>query len=217
MRLMLDRQEILRYLGASNSNEALEGMIARAEREVRQAARPKHVSRHIVLAVDLPAETVDLAGTVIHSKSLSQHLRGCQEGFLFACTLGPTVDMLVKRSTLIEPAMAPVIQAVAAAYTEFCANEAQRELEDYAQEHSLYLRPRYSPGYGDFPLNCQRFLFDALEITKKIGVTLTEAFMMIPFKSVTAVIGLSDDPSLCHINKCMACTAQNCPFRKEGT
>lgn len=215
MRLMLDRQEILRYLGASNSNEALEGMIARAEREVRQAARPKHVSRHIVLAVDLPAETVDLAGTVIHSKSLSQHLRGCREGFLFACTLGPAVDMLVKRFTLTEPAMAPVIQAVAAAYTEFCANEAQRELEDYAREHGLYLRPRYSPGYGDFALNCQRFLFDALAVTKKIGVTLTEAFMMIPFKSVTAVIGLSDDPTLCHINKCMACTAQNCPFRKE--
>lgn len=191
--------------------------MARAEREVKQAARPKHVSRLIPMSADLSTGTVDLAGTLIHSKNLSQHLRGCRECFLFACTLGPAVDMLVKRYTLTEPAMLPVIQAVAAAYTEFCANEAQRELEDYARNHSLYLRPRYSPGYGDFPLNCQRFLFDALEISKKIGVTLTETFMMVPFKSVTAVIGLSDDPTLCHINKCMTCNSKKCPFRKEDT
>lgn len=217
MSVMLDRQEILRYMGASGSGDALEAMISRAEEEVKQAAKPRHVFRRIPLTVDLPGGSVTLAGTRIESRDLAQHLRGCREGFLFACTLGPAVDTLVKRYTLLEPAMMPVVQAAAAAYTEFCADEAQRELEDYAAEHSLYLRPRYSPGYGDFSLSCQRFLFDALEITKKIGVALTEGFMMIPFKSVTAVIGLSDDPSLCHVNKCMTCTAINCPFRKEDT
>lgn len=79
----------------------------------------------------------------------------------------------------------------------------------------MYLRPRFSPGYGDFRLSCQQFFFDALEISKRIGVYLTESFLMVPFKSITAVIGISRDPSQCHINKCMACPANNCPFRRE--
>ena len=212
---MVNQNEILRYLGASTTNDTLDALISRAREAVEKAMRPRHLVQHISLQVDAPLETVILAGTPLPSRDLAQHLQGCQEGFLFACTLGPDIDALVKRYTLTEPAMLPVIQAVAAAYTESYADEAQRPLEGYAQERGLYLRPRYSPGYGDFALHYQRFLFDALEISKRIGVTLTEDFIMIPFKSVTAVIGLSSDPSLCHINKCMTCTAKNCPFRKE--
>lgn len=213
---MLDRHEILRYLQVSHSNNTIDKLIDRAEREVIQAAHPKHVSRLITVKADACTGKTVLAGTEIESRNLAEHLQACSEGFLFACTLGPGVDSLVKRYSLTDMPMLPVAQAVSAAYTEYCADQAQKELEDYAAKHNLFLRPRYSPGYGDFPLSCQRFLFDALQINKTIGVSLTSSFMMIPFKSVTAVIGLSPDPSLCHIHKCMTCTAKNCPFRKEG-
>ena len=92
---------------------------------------------------------------------------------------------------------------------------AQGGIAQYAQERRLYLRPRYSPGYGDLPLASQRFLFDALQISKKIGVTLTENCLMLPMKSITGIVGLSPDPSLCHVGKCMACAAENCPFRQK--
>ena len=212
---MLNRKEILRYLGADATNETMDALIDRAQAAVENAVRPRHVVRHVPLQADVALGQVVLAGTVLSSRNLARHLQGCEEGCLFACTLGPAVDALIKRYALTEPPMLPVAQAVAAAYTELCADEAQRPLEAYASERNLYLRPRYSPGYGDFTLDNQRFLFDALEISKNIGITLTEEFIMIPFKSVTAVIGLSPDPSLCHINKCMTCTAKNCPFRKE--
>ena len=212
---MLDRQEILRYLGAANSGKALDQMIARAEEQVKLAARPKHVYQHISVKLGTEQGLVTLAGRAIHSQDLARHLQGCQEAFLFACTLGQGVDMLVKRTSLTDMPMLPVVQAVAAAYTEFCADRAQQELEEYARQQSLFLRPRYSPGYGDFQLSCQRLFFDVLELPKKLGLALTEGFLMVPFKSITAVIGLSSDPSLCHIHKCMSCSAQNCPFRKE--
>lgn len=213
---MLDRNEILRYIGAPSGDSATEALIDRAEKGVIAAARPRHVSRHISIAADTKKGLVSLGGTDIKSRDLAAHLDGCGEGFLFACTLGIGVDSLVKRYSLTELHMLPVVQAVAAAYTEFCADNAQRELEAYAAQHGLFLRPRYSPGYGDFQLSCQRFMFDALQISKSIGVSLTDSFLMIPFKSVTAVIGLSSDPSRCHIGKCMSCTAKNCPFRKEN-
>lgn len=212
---MLNRKEILRYMNAPGGETALGSLIDRAEKEVINASTPKYVYRRIAVDVDKEKGQVVLAGTLIQSRDLAMHLQSCFEGFLFASTLGPGVDILVKRYTITETPMLPVIQAVSAAYTEFCADNAQKELEIYATAHEQYLRPRYSPGYGDFSLSDQRFLFDALEIPKKLGVSLTESFLMVPFKSITAVIGLSRDPSLCHINKCMTCTAKNCPFRKD--
>lgn len=210
---MLDKKEILRYLGAENSGTALDDMISRAENEIIHASRPKHVYRLVDIE---PGENVVIADNAeIKSKDLARHLRGCRNGFLFACTLGPEVDSLVKRYSLTDLPMLPVAQAVASAYTEYCVDQAQKELETYASGNGLYLRPRYSPGYGDFSLQYQRFFFRHLEIQKRIGVCLTDACLMIPFKSVTAIIGLSSDPSQCHINRCMVCSAQNCPFRKD--
>lgn len=215
MNTKLDRREILRYMGVPANSKSLDLLIDRAEKEVIAAARPKHVYKHIDITVDQSGNAVTLAGTEIESRDLAGHLKGCCEGFLLACTLGVGVDMLVKRYSLTELSMLPVVQAVAAAYTEYCTDAAQQELEEYASQHGLYLRPRYSPGYGDFQLSCQRLICDVLQVSKKIGVSLTDSFLMVPFKSVTAVIGLSEDPSQCHINKCMVCTAENCPFRKE--
>lgn len=213
--MMLDRSEILRYLGAPNTDKTLGPFIDRGEREVLRAANPKHTYQRIPLAVDAETGLVNLAGVGVTSYDLAAHLRGCKEGYLFACTLGPGIDALVKRYTFTNSAMLPVVQAVSAAYIEHCANEAQRQLEELATRQGLFLRPRYSPGYGDFSLECQRLFFNVLQIPQRLGVSLTESLLMVPSKSITAVIGLSDDPSLCHVNRCMTCTAVNCPFRKE--
>jgi len=211
----MDRNEILRYLGAAGSDEnVLNEMIDRAEREIERTANPKHLFRKF--PIEVTKGSVRIGGTELISRNLAEHLQGCKEAFLFALTLGTGVDALIRRYTVSEMPFVPVLQACAAAYTEQCADEAQREPEQYAAEHGLYLRPRYSPGYGDFSLESQKFFFAALDISKKIGVSLTDSCLMIPFKSITAVIGLSSDPSLCHVGKCMTCTALNCPFRKES-
>ena len=51
---------------------------------------------------------------------------------------------------------------------------------------------RYSPGYGDLPLEIQKDVFRALDCERSIGVTLTESLLMQPSKSVTAVIGMKE-------------------------
>lgn len=209
----MNRQDIYRYLGAVPGEPSLEAMIARGEREVIAASIPRHTEA--VFPVDVQEDGVTLGGTYLPSRTLAAHLRGCKEAFLTAFTLGPGVDALVKRYELMEMPMVPVIQACAAAYAEEQADTAQASLEEYAAARGLYLRPRYSPGYGDFPLTCQHFLFDSLQVSKKIGITLTDSCLMIPMKSITGVVGLSSDPSLCHVGKCMTCSAEHCPFRTE--
>lgn len=209
----MDKKEILRYLGTAESNPQLDNMIHRAWSALAGAATPRHTEARFPLSVE--EEGVSLGGGYFPSRTLAAHLRGCQEAFLTAFTLGPGVDALLRRAELTDVPLVPVLQACAAVLTEEEADRVQGGIEAYARERGLYLRPRYSPGYGDFPLSCQRFLFDALGVEKKIGVSLTDSFLMVPMKSITGVVGLSPDPTQCHIGRCMHCAAGNCPWRKD--
>lgn len=76
------------------------------------------------------------------------------------------------------------------------------------------MRPRFSPGYGDFPLECQQGIAAALELSKRIGVMLTDRLMMTPSKSVTAVMGLSQRPQICRVQGCEACGKKDCGYRR---
>ena len=58
----------------------------------------------------------------------------------------------------------------------------------------MYTRPRFSPGYGDLPINMQKDIFAALDCPRKIGLSLNESLLMSPSKSVTAIIGVSARP-----------------------
>lgn len=210
----MDKKEILRYLSAGAAGNALDEMLERAEKEVLGAAAPHHVWREF--PIEVCDSCVRIGGENLMSRDLAHHLMGCKSAALFAMTLGPGIDALIRRYSLTEMPFVPVLQACGAAYTEECADRAQLEIERAAAERNLYLRPRYSPGYGDLSLETQTFFFSALEISKRIGVTLNASYLMIPFKSITAIIGLSPDPSLCHVGKCMTCDQKNCPFRKEA-
>ena len=80
-----------------------------------------------------------------------------------------------------------------------------------------FLTDRFSPGYGDMPLSDQRALFRVLDISRRIGVTLSESALMIPQKSVTALIGVSDRPQPKRTGGCESCgMREDCAWRKEG-
>ena len=83
-----------------------------------------------------------------------------------------------------------------------------------AEKDGLYLRPRYSPGYGDLPLEMQRDISRILNMPKEIGVSLTQSLLMTPSKSVTALIGVSEEPGECRSKGCEECeAADNCMYR----
>ena len=106
------------------------------------------------------------------------------------------------------------MQAAAAAMVEAYCNELNAMWKKEYLEKGLYLRPRFSPGYGDFPLSVQKQILDGLEAGKRIGITLTEGYLMMPSKSVTAVIGVSRTPAACVIEGCEACGKKDCAFRR---
>ena len=109
---------------------------------------------------------------------------------------------------------AVVLQAAAAAMLEDYCDQMNEELEKKYEEKGLYLRPRFSPGYGDFSLECQPALLGCLEAGKRIGITLTDSLLMAPSKSVTAVIGISRIPGTCGMRSCQDCEKRDCAYRR---
>ena len=102
-------------------------------------------------------------------------------------------------------AKAVVLQACAAAMLEEYCDACQREIAKQQEKEGWYLRPRFSPGYGDFDIQYQKPLMQMLDCAKTIGLTMTDSFMMTPTKSVTAVIGMSRIKERCPIQGCEIC------------
>ncbi|MCI2049897.1 MAG: Vitamin B12 dependent methionine synthase activation subunit [Lachnospiraceae bacterium] len=158
------------------------------------------------------AETcVELAGTQlrIRSRALSANLRGCSKILLFGATAGPGADRLIRRAEVTSMARAAVLQAAGAAAVEAICDALNRKVDGELRKEGLFCRPRFSPGYGDFPLSYQKDISRMLDLPKNIGVTLTDSLMMLPSKSVTAVIGISDRSAGCPPQGCEVCDKHN--------
>ena len=53
-------------------------------------------------------------------------------------------------------------------------------------------RPRFSVGYGDLSLEYQKQILDMLDAKKYLNLTLLQSFLMVPTKSITAIIGIEN-------------------------
>ncbi len=199
-----DRAEIARYLGYGSAepdavvSERIELCLA----ELQKAASPRWVFR--------PA---DFPVSEFRSTDLNAHLEGCESALLFAATLGAPTDLLLRAWSAADMSLALVGQAAAAALIEGFCDECMEVIPKSLSE-GRYLRPRFSPGYGDFSLSWQPRILAALDAAKRIGLSCTDVFLLVPMKSVTAVIGVTKDKASCHVHKCEVCKKTNCLFRK---
>ena len=212
-----DRKEIFRYLGY-RGREPETGVAEAADScaaALQTVVEPRHVRRVFPLEW-VSADRFRIEGMDVVSRNLSRNLRGCSEVCLMAATLGLGPDRLVQRAEALgKMSRAVILQAAAAAMIEAYCDDVNEEIRREAAPKGLFLRPRFSPGYGDFSLEHQTELFRILEVQKKIGVTLTGSLLMMPSKSVTAVIGLSKENTHCMVQGYEACGKQDCSFRRN--
>ena len=134
---------------------------------------------------------------------------------MLAVTIGPGADLLVRRTQIRDMMKAMVYQAVGAAMVEAWCDEVNEKIVEEASARGFFPRPRFSPGYGDFPLEVQKDFERILEMTKTIGVSLSDSLLMTPTKSVTAVIGLSDIKTDCIKEGCESCNmSETCAYAR---
>ena len=208
-------REAARYLGyrSVKPDAAVETMIEVCIAEVEATAVPRSIHERFPLTFSGEGK-FQVASLHLESRSLERNLAGCEEVYLFAATLGIAVDTLIKRVAVMDTANGTVMQAAAAAVIEAFCDAENEKLRQEAESEGLYLRPRFSPGYGDLSLDCQRDFLYLLKAQKNIGLTVTDSGLMVPIKSVTAIIGISKVHTGCHHQGCEACGKIDCAFRR---
>lgn len=219
---MINRDEAFRYMGQRGALIAeLRGLAALAdecEARLLNAINPKLV--YAVFDIergDNIGGSISVSGTPLKldGESICVHLEGCGKCALMAVTLGAGVDRVIREyeSSAMEKAF--VADALASAAVEQMCDMAETEIQErLAGAHFTW---RFSPGYGDLPLGIQRDLLDVLNAQKRIGLTVTDSLILIPRKSVTAIIGIADHELTPKTRGCSTCLIrEKCEFRKRG-
>ena len=210
-------KEAIRYLGYGRHavDDHTLKLVESCFEELSQEACGRIVYR--IFELEFPEGGRILLGNLdIHSKNLYKNLTGCKKAVLLGATLGPKVDLLLRKYSIGDMARVVTLQACAAAMLEEYLDEWQTALEADMKKEGYYIRPRFSPGYGDFDINNQEKFVNILESSKKIGLSLTNSFILVPTKSVTAVMGITENEEKCHIKGCEVCTKKDCLFRRDG-
>lgn len=208
-------EEALRYLGAADAPETLRRQVAGEAETLSAQFRPRHVCK--VCELDFQGEEIFLRGTAVVLKggTALKMLAQCHRAALLACTLGARFDLALTAVQARDMARAVVLDACGSALVEQGCDEAEKELS--ARFPGRYLTDRFSPGYGDLPLELQRDICAALDTPRRLGLHVTESLLLNPVKSVTAVIGLSDRPQMARIRGCAYCQMrERCTLRKGG-
>lgn len=203
--MKLDRNEVARYLGWQRKPLPQEvcALIDACEAELLAQTEPRHLGRRFSLA--------ELAFV---SADLKRHLRDAQDAWLIAITLGSEADRLLRIWSVENMAKAAVGQACTAVLLDRSQEDYLLELKEQSRpgEHLL---PAFSPGYGDFPLADQEKLLRLLDARRRLGVFLTSGGMLMPEKSVTAVVGITRQAAASCPVRCLGCGKRDCLFRKE--
>lgn len=207
----LSERQILRYMGMKQDAD---------DWQVRSLLReflPQFLHTvcgkacYLLLPVSICEHVVDFSLFTVESADLARNLHGCEKAAIFAATLGMESEQQRRRAAVVSPMKALAFDAMGSAAIEELCDYVCSEIGE--KNPGYRLRPRFSPGYGDFSLEYQRNVLDVLDANRKIGITLSDGMLMIPQKSVTAIVGLSKDGCVKCIPNCEICVSMDCEFR----
>lgn len=194
-KIEISKSETLRYLGNAPLADLQGGdeVIKIAENaiaEVKDCALCRACFEYFPIAAESDT-CADLGFAKTNSKNLIKNLSGCGGIILFVATVGIEIDRLIKKYEKTSLMRAAAVGASGSAAVEAWCDILCRKFSERARKAERSTRPRFSPGYGDLPLAMQKEIFRALSPEKRIGVTLSESLMMMPSKSVSAIVGVT--------------------------
>ncbi|MCL1789661.1 MAG: hypothetical protein FWG33_04810 [Oscillospiraceae bacterium] len=110
-------------------------------------------------------------------EDIQRHLHGSKSVLVCAATLGEEFDRILRRLQLEDMAGAVILDSASGVY-----------LEDFLDKKTT--GNRYSPGYGDFPLSVNRDIIAVLNASTRIGLCVTDEYVLTPQKSITGLVGI---------------------------
>lgn len=203
----LNRNEAVRYLGGAGIrlNYRMDVLMDECEKAVLEKASPKY----LYVEKNLPCPQI------MGGKDIESHLNGCEKAIVMCATVGSGVDKLIRISQISDMARAVVMDSLASVAVEQVCNAFDKIIAEKYSDYNMTFR--FSPGYGDYPIELQKIILQMLDAPKKIGLCTNDNFLLTPTKSVTAVLGLSKNPIERKKRGCAICNMrETCKFRRKG-
>lgn len=219
MKLQIDPSQVASYLGFGRKalDQETQAQVDWAVEQLQLVARPRTSYQRFTLE---KAETIQLTGTSFQlvGEDVKSLLADCDSCILLAVTLGQQVDGLIRRLSVTQLERSVVLDFCASSMVENLCDQLEEELHIRYTDKEHWFTDRYSPGYGDLPLACQREFCRLLNTERRMGLTVSASGILLPRKSVTAVIGIANRPQKSKIRGCSHCDlSADCPYRREGS
>lgn len=212
--MSIDPSETRRYAGLNKAPNFNKKTILEACREVLYLCEPKGIweiydydAKNGIVLADKPFK--------LEGKKVTKHLCRATKVAIIAVTIGEAVeDEISRRFKDGEYTLAVLMDAAATTAVEHIADNIEQAIDQKIAMQGLVRRWRFSPGYGDWPLDSQAEML-RLATASQIGLNLTSSLMLTPRKSVTAIIGLIPKNKDTEPEKqsCKYCPKSNCNFR----
>ncbi|MHC1720490.1 MAG: methionine synthase [Clostridiaceae bacterium] len=209
----ISKKEVLRYLGHRNQaiDKKMELQIECCMKEIKDVAAVKYV--FMTSGINKGKDSISTGDGMLElpGRAISKHLKDAGECILMAATLGNNVDKRIRYYEKIDITKALIFDACASAYIEAVCDSLCGDVEAELLEKGQALTFRFSPGYGDLPISIQKNFLGVLNAEKRIGLTASSSNILMPGKSVTAVMGIVS--KICRDDEKSGCTA--CSNNKE--
>lgn len=183
-------KDVLLYMGVKGEADPDTLRLAlKAADKAEKIIAPKQSVR--IFDVTKTEEGFCAGGVLFTGKCAEKLFENCSRAALMTVTAGHDLDKEISRLSVSDMADAFALDAAGVAAVESVADEAEETVRlNTAIGEKLTMR--FSPGYGDMPLSLSRAIASATDAQRRTGVTVTEGDMLVPSKSVTAVIGIVD-------------------------
>ena len=180
------RAEMLRYARCGDG-VGVEKEAEQAQRLVDDLIRPAAAA--VVFDIKRDGEKLFVADTELEGKSIKKLLAPCNKCVVMAITVGFELDMKIAALGSASPALSLLADAAASSAVEDACDACCESIES---ELGVKLTPRFSPGYGDLPMNIQPALLTLTNARRDLGLTVGSGCMLSPIKFATAIAGLKE-------------------------
>ncbi|HNY65916.1 MAG TPA: hypothetical protein PKM41_10800 [Deltaproteobacteria bacterium] len=136
-------------------------------------------------------ETILQTGDVLKSAKLAKMLDDAGEVLFMGATAGQRIMEEIARDSSSENlSRAVLLDAVASEMTDKALDWISEYMGAVLRRTGKILTSRrFSAGYGDLGLENQKIMYERLRMAE-LGVVLTDSFILVPEKSVTAIAGI---------------------------
>ncbi len=229
----IDEPEVLRYLGFKEFRAGVQKrgtggpsstpQIETTRQEIREMAedlkaiaRPRGIYKRVPLTRAAGDYFLLNGALALTGKSIRHHLKDSHEVILVTGTLGISVDQYLRSIQLTDMKKAVMSDAIASVAIENILDQVCAQIGQHLGDHE-FLTDRFAPGYGDLPIELNGPLAHLLDTKRQIGLTVSEQGIMIPRKSILAILGVADRIQPQFTRGCATCTQKtDCNYNKAG-